>query len=90
MPPPAQQQIPQQQTITKPTALVFDQQQAQQSQHSPGSADHKNPDDKTSFDNEGGNIENETKSISSLRSGGSLQDRYISHHLFMIYIIFFV
>jgi hypothetical protein len=49
----------------------------QQPQHSPGSNELKAVDDKTSFaENDGGNIENETKSISSLRSGGSLQERY--------------
>lgn len=47
-----------------------------QSQHSPGSNELKlnaqqASDDKSLFDNDGGNMENETKSVSSLRS----QDR---------------
>lgn len=47
-----------------------------QSQHSPGSNELKlnaqqSSDDKSLFDNDAGNMENETKSVSSLRS----QDR---------------
>lgn len=48
----------------------------QPSQHSPGSNELKlnaqqSSDDKSLFENDGGNMENETKSVSSLRS----QDR---------------
>jgi hypothetical protein len=49
----------------------------QQQQHSPGSNELKlstaqqSSDDKSLFDNDAGNIENETKSVSSMRS----QDR---------------
>lgn len=55
------------------------QQQIIQSQHSPGSnelkltavAQQQSTDDKSMFENDAGNIENETKSVSSMRS----QDR---------------
>ena len=53
--------------------------QAQQQQHSPGSNEMKltaqqSTDDKSLFDNDASNNENETKSVSSLRS----QDRYFT------------
>lgn len=58
------QTAPQQPTLTQ-----------SQSQHSPGSNELKltaqPSDDKSLFENEAGNMENETKSVSSLRS----QDR---------------
>jgi hypothetical protein len=60
------QTAPQQQTLTQ-----------SQSQHSPGSNElnkmnaQQSSDDKSLFDNDGGNMENETKSVSSMRS----QDR---------------
>ena len=49
---------------------------SQQQQHSPGSNELKltaqqSSDDKSMFDNDAGNVENETKSVSSMRS----QDR---------------
>lgn len=71
--------------MVKPPSLTFEQPvQAQMPtslvvnnglQHSPGSNELKPLDE-----NEGGNLENETKSISSLRSGGSLQERYFNRH----------
>ena len=73
--------------MVKPPSLTFEPVQAQMPpvinnglQHSPGSNDLK-PLEET----EGGNLENETKSISSLRSGGSLQERYLIRHLESIY-----
>lgn len=59
------QMAPQQQTMTQA-----------QSQHSPGSNELKLPtqqssDDKSLFESDAGNMENETKSVSSMRS----QDR---------------
>lgn len=58
--------------------MTQQQQQAitQSQQHSPGSNELKltaqqSSDDKSMFDNDAGNIENETKSVSSMRS----QDR---------------
>lgn len=70
-----QQPFPQQKPIQ--TAPQQPPQMTQtQSQHSPGSNELKltaqqSSDDKSLFDNDGGNMENETKSVSSMRS----QDR---------------
>jgi hypothetical protein len=62
--------------LQQPTTQALQQQQQQQ-QHSPGSNELKlstaqqSSDDKSLFDNDPANIENETKSVSSMRS----QDR---------------
>lgn len=64
----------------------------QQQQHSPGSTaqpPQQSPDDKSLYggENDGANMENnETKSVSSLRSGASLPERLpILNTLFFIY-----
>jgi hypothetical protein len=67
-----QQPFPQQ----KPLQTAPQQQTQSQSQHSPGSNELKltaqqSSDDKSLFENDAGNMENETKSVSSMRS----QDR---------------
>jgi len=67
-----QQAIPQKAIqMTQPPPVI-----AQSQQHSPGSNELKltaqqSSDDKSMFDNDAGNVENETKSVSSMRS----QDR---------------
>lgn len=63
--------------------------QAPQQQHSPGSnemkltAQQSTSDDKSLFDNDASNNENETKSVSSLRS----QDRYFT--LYTTHILYY-